>query len=218
MLDELGLPFECTHDGSGTDRPFERLTPGRKPIYRQKPVLFMLRDPRDTIVSYYFQRTLRSDRFKGDMPEFLRHPSYGIERLVCFNLAWLQLGKDLPAFRPLSYEALKADPAEIMQTLVDFLGAELPPAALARVCSDNTFEKMKAREGSGEYNDRRIGLRRRESDHPDSFKVRRGKIGGYTDYLSAEDVAYCEEVLRRHSYWERCAGLMPKSTLEEVRQ
>lgn len=218
MLDDLGLAFECTHDGSGTDRPFEGLKPGRKTIYRQKPVVFMLRDPRDTLVSYYFQRTLRTDRFEGTIHDFIRSPVYGIEKVVLFNLAWLQLGRDLPAFIPITYEMLKSSPIDVVRSVVDLVGETRSDSDLARVCSDNTFEKMKAREGSGEYNDRRLGLRRRESDDPDLFKVRRGKIGGYTDYLSAEDVDYCEEVLRRHSYWERCAELMPKPKLEEVRQ
>jgi hypothetical protein len=31
---------------------------------------------------------------------------------------------------------------------------------------------------------------------PESFKVRRGKIGGYIDYLEQEDMAYVAEVMR----------------------
>ena len=27
------------------------------------------------------------------------------------------------------------------------------------------------------------------------FKVRKGKIGGYVDYLSQEDIAYCNKLL-----------------------
>jgi hypothetical protein len=32
---------------------------------------------------------------------------------------------------------------------------------------------------------------------PESFKVRRGKVGGYQEYLSAEDEKYAANALRR---------------------
>lgn len=209
MLDELGLPVECTHDGSGTARPFERLALCRNPVYREKPVLFMLRDPRDTVVSYYFQRTLRSDRFDGAMSDFVRDPAYGIEKIMRFNLAWLQLGRDLPAFLPVTYETLKSDPVDVMKSVVDFIGTSRPESEIERVCSNNTFEKMKAREGSGEYNERYRKMLRPASEHPESYKVRRGKIGGYADYLTEEDIAYCDDTLRRYDYFQRVSQLMP---------
>jgi hypothetical protein len=32
---------------------------------------------------------------------------------------------------------------------------------------------------------------------PESFKVRRGKVGGYTDYLAGDDLAYATEAMRK---------------------
>jgi hypothetical protein len=209
MLDELGLPVECTHDGSGTARPFERLALCRSPTYRERPVLFMLRDPRDTVVSYYFQRTLRSDRFEGAMAEFVRDPAHGIDKIIRFNLAWLQLGRDLPAFLPITYEALKSTPADVMRSVVDFVGAKRVDSEIESVCLNNTFEKMKSREGSGEYNERYRKMLRPASEHPESYKVRRGKIGGYADYLTEEDIAYSDDALRRYDYFQRVSQLMP---------
>jgi hypothetical protein len=169
----------------------------------------MVRDPRDTVVSYYFQRTLRSDRYSGSMAGFIRDPSYGIERIVQYNLAWLKLGTDLPAFLPISYENLKFDPVAVMNSIVGFVGAELPRSDIERVCRNNTFEKMRTREASGEYKDlyksdaRYRRMLRPTSDNPESYKVRRGKVGGYADYLTAEDIIYCDNVLSRHSYFDR---------------
>ena len=32
---------------------------------------------------------------------------------------------------------------------------------------------------------------------PESFKVRRGKVGGFTDYLNGDDLAYANEAMRK---------------------
>ena len=37
-----------------------------------------------------------------------------------------------------------------------------------------------------------------DSQDPESFKVRRGEIGGYVRYLSTADVEYVEERIRRN--------------------
>lgn len=211
MLDELGLPFECDHDGASTTRAFDQLSLCRKNAFLTKPVVFMSRDPRDTVVSYYFQRTLRSDRYLGTMGDFIRDPSYGVERIVLYNLTWLQQGADLPAFLPITYEEMSDSPVEIMRGILRFLGVTFTDADIERVTSNNSFEKMQKREAAGEYVKRyRRKLKPGASNNPESFKVRRGKIGGYTDYLSPQEVQYCDDVLKRYRYFERLNWLMSK--------
>lgn len=41
-------------------------------------------------------------------------------------------------------------------------------------------------------------LRPADPHNPESFKVRRGKVGGYVDYLSSEDIAYVDAYIDRH--------------------
>ena len=41
----------------------------------------------------------------------------------------------------------------------------------------------------------------RDKGDPETYKVRRGKIGGYVDYLSPDDVAFCHAMLERYGYW-----------------
>ena len=38
-------------------------------------------------------------------------------------------------------------------------------------------------------------LRARNVEDGESYKVRRGQIGGYVDYLDAEDIAYIDEIV-----------------------
>ena len=79
---------------------------------------------------------------------------------------------------------------------------------IEQAVANNTFEKMREREASGEFlkykkTHKKDRPRRRDQKDPDTFKFRRGKVGGYVDYLSDEDIAYCDEVLSRNRYFDK---------------
>jgi hypothetical protein len=57
------------------------------------------------------------------------------------------------------------------------------------------FENMKKMEAAGAF-DSKI-LRPGDVRDPESFKVRRGKVGGYREYLSVEDQAYAAAALTK---------------------
>lgn len=208
ILDELELPFQYTHDQSNKRR-FEELSLGSKVVYRKKPVIFIMRDPRDVVVSYFFEKAVRGRGFDGTLSDFIRSPLRGVEKNVRFNLAWLELGRRLPAFMPITYEEMDADATSVILEIVNFVGAEITHGEIDRAVRNNTFQKMREREARGEYADR-YGNDLRATDLADaeSFKVRRGKIGGFVDYLAAEDVALCNEILEKHQYQDRVARLL----------
>ena len=56
------------------------------------------------------------------------------------------------------------------------------------------FGNMQKLEAAGVFNSKI--LQARDIRDPESFKVRRGKIGGYEDYLSAEDRQYAIDALK----------------------
>src|SRR4029453_15975381 len=83
------LPTVFTHDGtSNTEgRHLEKL--GRdKRAYRDKRVLLLCRDPRDTAISCFFEATRRKQVYRGTLSEFLRDPHYGMEKIVRFYEFW----------------------------------------------------------------------------------------------------------------------------------
>ena len=51
----------------------------------------------------------------------------------------------------------------------------------------SSFERMKKMERENEFN--RSWLKAGDVKDEESFKVRRGKIGGYTDYLEDDEIA-----------------------------
>ena len=199
MLDECGVPLKYTHNGARHSKPvpFEALRLcGER--YRDKRVVFLSRDPRDTAVSGYFQKHLRRGGYAGTISDFIRDPLHGVEKIVRFNVTWLERGPRLCDFLPITYEALSAQPVDLLQTIVTFVGFGLSDEDLARAVANNTFDNMQRREIAGDGR----SLTRRDVDNPESYKIRRGKVGGYVDYLSAGDISFCQEILDRYRYFE----------------
>ena len=213
MLDELGIRAEYTHFGAGVGQPrrVEELTPN--PLWcAGRPTLLLLRHPLDTLVSSYFQATRRRATFSGSLAEFAQHPSLGIEKLLRWNLLWAERGVELPRFGIVEYEAMHADPRVVLQQAAAIFHAARRDAEIARAVAAGSIETMRANEQAGTYRARyRRALVPRDQSDPESFKVRRGVVGGFRDYLAAEDVARCEEALARHDYWRRIRAAIARA-------
>lgn len=158
--------------------------------------VFLVRDPRDTVVSYYFQQIKRRGADYGDVPDkladFVRHPFYGVDRIIAFMNA-SQCAFDAgpgPALL-LSYEALHADPVSALARVLQFLGAPpAPPEALVRAVEFGRFENMHELEARGRLSGR---LRPADASDAESFKTRKGEVGGYRSYFAEDDVAWLDE-------------------------
>jgi hypothetical protein len=69
----------------------------------------------------------------------------------------------------------------------DFSDAEIQEAV-----DFGSFDNLRKLETSGFF--RQGGMTLRNPDDPETFKVRRGKVGGYRDYFTPEQVAELEEL------------------------
>src|SRR5207247_714191 len=91
---------------------------------------------------------------------------------------------------------LRQFPRENFRTLIAVLGETAPDMSMFQAALDfSEFENMKKMEASGAF-DSKI-LQPGDVRDPESFKVRRGKVGGYREYLSAEDRQYAAEAMIR---------------------
>ncbi len=196
MLDQYGVPLEWTHAGSGhaDARPISRLNIAIERKYHR--ILFLYRDPRDTAVSGYFQKLYRRDGYSGTISDFLRDPCHGIEKIIRYNQMWLEFAASRPHMMVERYENLRANPETALGIIIAFFGAEVDPEKIHAVVQDNTFDRMQKKEKLGEFASvyGKI-LSPADPAQPDSFKVRKGIVGGYVDELSDDDVAYCDGVV-----------------------
>jgi len=170
--------------------------------YKGHKLVLLVRDPRDVAVSQYFQWRYRMRPGKkalNDYPphgaevdifDFVCNPDCGIPRIVAAFNTWARampaLGDDVLLVR---YEDLRADPAAVLRRVVTFTGTEGRPDHIEAARDYADYENMKKRE-AGKEGMRGSGQRVKPGDegNPDSFKVRRGKVGGYRDYFTPEQL------------------------------
>lgn len=174
----------------------------------QRPIILLARDPRDAFASLYIQLTRRTketpDQLKQmSASELLRAPGFGIESMVDIMNSWLAEWSHRADFLLLLYEDLRSDPVPWFRRLLQFLGERpVDERAFSHALEFSDFGHMKKLEGAGVFASKI--LRAGDAQDPESFKVRRGKIGGFEDYLSPADQAYAfaalQELDRRFGY------------------
>lgn len=163
--------------------------PYRRFLFHGKPVIFMVRDPRDVMVSAYFHATKHKHRFEGDMSAFLGDPEQGVADLVRYLNGWAE-GLKRHAHIVLSYEQLLADTERCSADVLRFLNCSIDNTALAEAIAASRFEAMRDREKSEGIPDHDYNR-----DDDESLRMRRGKAGGFTDYLTPEQVLFIESAL-----------------------
>jgi Sulfotransferase domain len=165
------------------------------------PIILLARDPRDAFVSLYVQLTRRTKETPNELKEMstaemLRDPAFGIQSMVAIMNSWLVEWSGCANFLLLRYETLRHAPAPGFRALLGVLGDEpVQEAAFARALEFSDFGHMQKLEVAGAFNSKI--LRAGDARDPESFKVRRGKIGGFEDYLSPDDQGYAAAALAR---------------------
>ncbi len=175
------------------------LIPHRERIRR--PIIFLARDPRDALISLYVQLTRRTKEMPNELKEksaseLLRDPAFGIVSMVEVMNSWLAEWSGRQNFLLARYETLRERPEEGFSEVLCLLGEALPDKeSFAHALEFSAFDNMKKLESAGAF-DSKI-LRAGDTGDPESYKVRRGKVGGFTDYLSSADQLYAAEALKK---------------------
>jgi hypothetical protein len=187
-------PVSVTHE----DRPHERTgaeLARSKERFRHKRVILLIRDVRDVMVSYYFQVSKR-DRHRDangqDLDTFVRGERGSLDSFLTYYRIWADNRAIPREFMLLKYEDLKSDPVAQLRRVMHCVGvADVTEATLQDAVQFAAFDNMRKLESSGE-NQRRM-LQPGQKDDPESYKVRRGKVGGFRDYLTPETIRYINE-------------------------
>ncbi len=194
------LPAVFTHDGtSNTEGRHLRRLDRDKRAYRDKRVLLLCRDPRDTAISCFFEATRRKRVYDGPLSDFLRDPHYGVEKIARFYQLWDAARAVPEQLLVISYEDLHADPAKLLRETLAFLGAtDLPDRIVSDAIEYGRFDNMRRIEQAGGLGE---SSRLRPGDAADtsSFKTRQGRVGGFAETLSAADLAFANRVIAEHA-------------------
>lgn len=177
---------------------------------RHKPVLFIARNPLDIAVSWYFQFTRRQsaakqelinhfidhpiDRHTVEMWEFVRHSDIGLLSLIEFLNRWERNVNALERGATIRYEDLRAQPADVLKQVVTLMEDDFSDDEIQEAVDFGSFDNLRQLESKGFF--RQGGMKLRNPNDPTTFKVRRGKVGGYRDYFTPEQAAELEALVR----------------------
>jgi hypothetical protein len=190
--------FEHRTKGNRWDRLRGKYLVPRRELQKAK-IILLVRDPRDCFVSLYLQMTRRDPSADAalkerSVSELLRDKRFGILGIVRAMNDWLDEFSGRKDFTIIRYEALRASPPEHFRDLLAVVGETTPDMSIFQEALEfSRFENMQKLEAAGVF-DSKI-LHPGDVRDPESFKVRRGKVGGYREYLSAEDQEYAAEVM-----------------------
>jgi hypothetical protein len=175
-------------------------------------LILLTRDPRDVTVSLFFHLTERASprelRRKRIGPQerlrarsifqFMTNDRLGLPRVLHFIQQWAEVVTAHPTSLLVTYEALRGEPVTTFTEVARFIDESFTDAEINAAVAFGDFGAMQARERDGFFESER--LRPGRTGDPNSLKVRRGKVGGYRDYLTAEEVRVIDDLVDACGY------------------
>ncbi|HEY5364985.1 MAG TPA: sulfotransferase domain-containing protein [Casimicrobiaceae bacterium] len=159
-------------------------------VYAGKRVLLLGRDVRDNLVSAYLQATRRVGAWNEPISAFVRDERYGVDKVLNFYRIW-SASRHIPAaFMYVRYEDMHADTAGTLARVLPFLGIGVEAAAIDAAVEYCRFDNLRRAEVERRF--RGSALVPKNPDDPESYKVRKGKVGNYAEYLSPANVAFID--------------------------
>jgi hypothetical protein len=163
--------------------------------------VLLVRKPQDVAVSQFFQWKYRMRPAKKAMNRYPAHEAeislhdfvmdqhQGLSRIIEFMNGW---ARELPHIRDLlvvRYEDLRAQPEREMARLVAFLGLPPDEALLRDTVQFASVESMRDKERENYFWRSGSRVQAKDVNDPNTYKVRKAKVGGYRDYFDEDQVA-----------------------------
>jgi alcohol sulfotransferase len=165
-------------------------------------VAFLVRDPRDVVVSYFHHTMHRADdcRRRGktapaadvNVSEFIRSELHGIRAIVAYMNQAAERGPHVfDVFHTVYFEDLVDAPERVLTQILTEFGAQIEPAAVAAAVRRASFGNLQ-----------KIEIARRSKKGGElplnALRFRRGVPRAYLTELTEDDVNYLDGIIERH--------------------
>ena len=169
-----------------------------KAHFRGKRIVLLVRDPRDVAVSQFFQWQFRmhpNKKFINDYPphgasigvwEFVLDADAGLPRIVDYFNGWARAIPELKDVLIVRYEDMRTDPAAVLTSILEFTGTRVTPEQIQEAVEFAAYDNMKKMEQEKFFKGSGARVKPGDKNNPQSFKVRKAKVGGYRDYFTDE--------------------------------
>ncbi len=181
-----------SHGGSTKDN--NRLNIGE--IFKNKKIIYLVRDPRDIVVSLFHGSRTRDKVYSGnDISKFIRDPNCGFSKILEFlNDRASEMKTRKKPHILVKFENLKKDPGKELKRVLDFVGISVSEDIIHKAVEYGSFSHMRKMEMNEEIKDYRM-LPGDKKD-PNSYRTRKGKVGSHREELNPEDIAYVNNEMK----------------------
>ncbi len=192
-----------------------------KDHFKGKRIVLLVRDPRDVAVSQFFQWKFRmrpNKKFINDYPphgadidtwDFVLDEDAGVPRIVDYFNGWARAIPELKDVLVVRYEDMRADPAAVLSEIMAFTGTEVTEEQVREAVEFAAYDNMKKMEQETFFKGSGARVRPGDKDNPQSFKVRKAKVGGYRDYFTDEQCRQLDDMVAQLDPMFGYAGQTP---------
>jgi hypothetical protein len=175
-------------------------------VSASKKVLFLVRDPRDVAVSFYFhvcnraserelsRKGIAAEARSLSLYQFVTHEELGIPRIISHFNRWHEEMQAMPSTLVVHYEQMRAEPLITLGKIMPFIDRPFNEDELQQAVDFASFDSLSRKEKDGFFTSGR--MRPTNPNDAGSFKVRRGRVGGYTDYFTEQENAFIDAMVR----------------------
>ncbi len=181
-----------------------------KASFHAKKVVLLVRNPKDIAVSQYFQWQHRMRPAKKKLNrypphgaavtpyEFVMDPACGLPQIIDYLNLWAREAPRVQQLLIVRYEDMRERPEETFGRVMDFVGgAPARRDAVAAAVEYASIENMRKLEEKNTFWLAGGRMKPGKKGDPNSYKVRRAKVGGYRDYFDEAQAAEIDERVRK---------------------
>lgn len=181
-----------THDNYIKDYTGNR---DSKADFYDKKVVLLVRNPLDVAVSQFFQWKYRMRPGKKALNEYPEHgsdvdiydfvmsPASGLPKIIDYLNLWAKEQNKIKELLIVHYEDMRANTADVLARIADFLDTPGSPEQVDEAVRFASVENMRNMETKRTFWLSGSRMVARDRSNPNSYKVRKAKVGGYRDYF-----------------------------------
>lgn len=140
-----------------------------------KKKIILLRDPREIIISFWYQMKFREKTYNKNISEFIDDEYFGIEKLISFYNSINQVL--LNNFKIITYNHLVSNTFEEIKKIVNFFNLEINENLIKNCIEDCSFDNLQKEE-----------MKMLKSTDKRSMKFRSGVSGNFNYELNNQDI------------------------------
>jgi len=186
-----------THDNYLKDYTGNR---DSKADFYDKKVVLLIRNPLDVAVSQFFQWKYRMRPGKKalnrypehgtdiEIYDFLIDPDAGLVKIIDYLNLWAREAGKIKDLLIVRYEDMRSNTGEVLEKIVTFLGTPGEQDQIQEAVRFASVENMRNMETKRTFWLSGSRMVARDKSNPNSYKVRKAKVGGYRDYFDDKQI------------------------------